>query len=316
MGSKPKFSRNCVAMRNCATSWSSGIQWRSLVIVGVLLRRGAAVRLVRELMSGLCHTHSWTEHHALGHEAGESSPHRHWQAKDWWKEDGQQRQAGSARFHPPEIKLWGPQPTRAAGLWAAGLCFHTFLAGKLPLTARWHSRWTEAAAFSCEVWTLLGGLLQVKDKELRGRPMRLCVASPLCRIVGRRRSFGSWSASCRPASAKLPTNAQLKPRHCWRLLGRSSSKAWPVELQGPQRFASRIPSHNKWHVQTNRLILFEKSFLHFWPLCFHWLRMIASTPPTQFHIHVDSNASPSDCNDGALFAWNQEKCFPLKSAPS
>lgn len=60
-------------------------------------------------------------------------------------------EAGTWRFHPPEVSLlkaWAPalrpgaswcalvwskeRPSKAADLWAAGLCLHSFLAGRLP----------------------------------------------------------------------------------------------------------------------------------------------------------------------------------------
>ena len=87
------------------------------------------------------------------------------------REDGQQRLAGDARFHPPEVC----RPCRAADVWAAGLCFHSFLVGELPLHAAeiksmgWPGidikAWTRVASpsFSPKVQELLGGLLQPKD---------------------------------------------------------------------------------------------------------------------------------------------------------
>ena len=243
----PKQLRS--AEKNYATSWSSGIQRRTRFAVGALLgqklasrvfEEPASVLLVWELMFGLRHTHALNIIHldiTLGNLCLTGTGRLKIGGFGCCEMgDGQQHQAGSARYHPPEMESSGQRPSQH------GLSFA--FTPSVPAVCHCHWPWRTCAP----------SLLHVK--ELRWRSDVL----PLCSIVGSRSS-----------------------RHCWRLLRRKRLAGGNDKAR--QGLRAALLHHMA--AQTNRLIL-EKNFLYLRPLCFHWLRMIASTPLAQFHIHVDS----------------------------
>ena len=112
--------------------------------------------------------------------------------------------------------------------------------------------------------TCAPSLLHVKELRWRSDVLPLC-------------SIGALAA--RASVAHQAAASQLKRRHCWRLL-RRKRLARLIRVCAPHSFTTWQCKPTAWSL--------EQDFLYLRPLCFHWLRMIASTPLAQFHIHVDS----------------------------
>ena len=94
-------------------------------------------------------------------------------------EDGIQRVGGDYGLAPPEVCLYGKQPTMAGDIWASGLCYHSFLTGDLPVCPSQNeslgkpemgpTSWTNAAEFCYQDQALLAGLLEVNGKRCDSR---------------------------------------------------------------------------------------------------------------------------------------------------